>query len=154
MTIARDPGTLEAVVMETLQNCTPACIKKYTGQEAATFYKKANPGDQRKLSADDCIDLDAARVVSGLPRRFIPLMAELTDVKLNGHVAPAQCIKTMMLELEILEGDLAKAVLRAMDDGRIDPHEAREIDMLAQAKIDKLQAIQQAVKPRQPGEVA
>ena len=154
MTIARDPGTLEAVVMETIQNCTPNCIRKYTGQAPETFYKKANPGDPRKLTAEDCIGLDAARVVSGLPRRFVPLMAELTDVKLNGHVAPAQCIKTMMLELEILEGDLAKAVLNAMADGRIDTDEGREIDALAQAKIDKLQAIQQAVKPKRPGEVA
>lgn len=155
MTIPRTPGTVEALLLDTVHKLSPEAILSYTGKSQAHFYKVSHPDSRWVLSIEDAAGLDAALINAGHPPRFIGLMEQLTAAKANGST-PGVCIVRALRSLAVESGELNRVVDRAMEDGTLTGDERHQIAGQAQRVGDTAYQIRDEVEPPYcgPAEVA
>lgn len=119
MTYRRQPGSIEARVLECLQQLSPEDVALHTGKQPSALYKAANPLDRQQLQFLDAVGLEVAMVgIHGEPV-FQPLFADLTRIRLQfvADRAPAADPMDRLAQVVKEVGDLADE-LRAARDAR------------------------------------
>jgi hypothetical protein len=151
MTLYRAPGSIDAILIQTIGLLSPDEVRRATGKDQSHFYKIANPGNRWDLHFRDAIALDAALLARGQAAAFGPLLAEqVQEVQQRLGVAPRRpalapetAVRRLMMEL----GQLAEAVDRAMADGTVTAAERRDISREAQEIIETARALRDSVEP-------
>ena len=150
MTCYRQKGTVNAVLLDVINELSPAAIDKLTGKSADHFYNVSNPRTRWGLHLEDAAGLDAALILAGLPTRFGPLLESLTSAKVNGK-ATGVCLDHALRGVMACVGDLAREIDKAFEDGKLDLHERRTLATIAQAGMDLFQQIRDEVEPPHTG---
>ena len=146
MTSYRNPGTVEAVLLDVLNQVSPQDVKQSTGKTTSHFYNVANPHTRYGLHLEDAAALDAALILAGFPSKFHPLMEMLTSAKVNGK-ANGVCLNHALRAVMTCVGDMAREIDKAFEDGKLDIHERRTLAGIAQAGMDLFQQIRDEVEP-------
>jgi hypothetical protein len=129
MTVARTPGTIEAVLMEAISVLPPYLLEQATGKSSNYFRKISNPDSHYQLSARDAAILDGLMQALGHGAPFtVWHQQEARRAQEAAKAsAPAMTVEASLTKITCELGDLARAVQAALADGEIDRNERREI---------------------------
>lgn len=129
MTVARTPGTIEAVLMEAIATIPPYLLEQATGKTSNYFRKVSNPDSHYQLSARDAAILDGLMQGLGHGAPFTVWHQQEAQRALQAAKAkgPAVSVEASLTKITCELGDLARAVQTALEDGEIDRRERREI---------------------------
>lgn len=147
MTHMRMAGSVEAVLMDVINNLTDAEIFQATGKKRGHFYKVANPLNSMGLHMDDAAGLDAALLAKGMPARFTQLFAEMVAARTASGTPREIDLDRKMRRLTIEAGELCKALDEAMIEGALTIPGRRKIAREAQDVIDVGVMIRDACEP-------
>lgn len=124
MTKHRPAGSIEAALLEALNDLTDRELGDALGKSRSHLYACADPAKREQLHFADAVKLDRALAGKGLAPRFLPIL------RLHlGGAAPAgvpdllQGLARAMAEL----GDVSAVVSEATGDGVLDAAERRRI---------------------------
>lgn len=77
MTVYRQPGSIEALIHQTIRAVPADKLEAATGMCIDALYKASNPNDPVRLAAVVAPSLDCARSLVGEPRVFLPRLENL-----------------------------------------------------------------------------
>lgn len=139
MTVARTPGTIEAVLMEAISVIPPYLLEQATGKSANYFRKCSNPDSHYQLSARDAAIIDGLMQSQGHGAPFTTWHQQEAHRAMEAAKAnsPAVSVEAGLTKITCELGDLARVVQAALKDGDIDRRErfeiAKEADELGRA---------------------
>ncbi|AUN31975.1 phage regulatory CII family protein [Niveispirillum cyanobacteriorum] len=154
MAVHRKPGSIEDHLDKALHVLSDADLES-VGMLRNTLAKQSNPNQAARLTLEDAAKLDALLSARGYPAVFVSHAKAQVEAILSGlrrETAPIP-LDRRMLHLCAEVGDLTGAVTRAMEDGRLELHERRNIAREAQEVIDRAVALRDAVEPPAQGDV-
>lgn len=151
MTMAREPWSIEAALLQVLRELTPAEIEGATGRKPAYFYRLARPDTETSIGAGHAAALDALLIAGGRPPLLLPAIERARDhqvERLGGPRHQAQPPAERMMRLVATIGDvcaeLAAAQADHSDGGRaITDAEAQQLAARireGRAQLDRLEA--------------
>ena len=125
MTKHRPAGSIEAALLEALNDLTDRELGEVLGKSRSYLYACADPAKREQLHFADAVKLDRALAAKGLPLRFKPIH----DNELGQAAAPVSVgaltarLTDGMKEL----GDVAALTATVSEDGIIDAAERRRL---------------------------
>lgn len=128
MTCAREPLSIEEIILKSLNVLAPADIKRATGKEPDWYYKASNPNQPHHLSMEDGQALDNLLAAKGFPRWFSDHWSRNT---LTDDEYEVECLFRAYTKAGGAYGDLGRMVEEFMADGHLDEGEKAELNEAA-----------------------
>jgi len=155
MTLYRAPGTIDALLLKTIGELSPAVVKNATGKAHDTFNKISRDTNDMGLHLIDAIKLDMALMENGKPSVFHDHFTEQINKAFKPIFSIEVSVPEQMMKIMKEVGDVASACTAATDHNSaggkgLTNNERREIIKQAHEAQEQLKALIKAVEIKTP----